>query len=72
MFKNNQILCMRFQCTDVYGCPKLLDIVKGSKNKGPYIQKDKKPHGGGDQWKVFDKRGKRQGTINDKGEKIRD
>ena len=45
---------------------------KGSKNKGPFIQKDKKPHGGGDQWKIFDKKGKRQGTINDKGEKIRD
>ena len=26
MFKNNQILYMRFQCTDVYGCPKLLDM----------------------------------------------
>ena len=24
MFKNNQILYMRFQCTDVYGCPKFL------------------------------------------------
>ena len=28
--KNNQILYMRFQCTDVYGCPKLLDM-DGSK-----------------------------------------
>ena len=26
MFKNNQILYMSFQCTDVYGCPKLLDM----------------------------------------------
>ena len=26
MFKNNQILYMRFQCIDVYGCPKLLDM----------------------------------------------
>ena len=26
MFKNNQILYIRFQCTDVYGCPKLLDM----------------------------------------------
>ena len=26
MFKNNQILYMCFQCTDVYGCPKLLDM----------------------------------------------
>ena len=28
MFINNQILSMRFQCTDVYGCPKLLDMGK--------------------------------------------
>ena len=26
MFENNQILYMRFQCIDVYGCPKLLDM----------------------------------------------
>ena len=27
MFKNNQILYMRFQCTDVYGCPKFLAML---------------------------------------------
>ena len=27
MFKNNQILYMRFQCTDVYGCPKFLAMI---------------------------------------------
>ena len=26
MSENNQILYIRFQCTDVYGCPKLLDM----------------------------------------------
>ena len=26
MFENNQILYMRFQCIDMYGCPKLLDM----------------------------------------------
>ena len=30
IFENNQILYMRFQCTDVYGCPKLLDMVIGT------------------------------------------
>ena len=28
MFLKNQILYMSFQCTDVYGCPKLLDMVR--------------------------------------------
>ena len=27
MFEKNQILYMRFQCIDMYGCPKLLDMV---------------------------------------------
>ena len=26
MFEKNQILYMRFQCIDMYGCPKLLDM----------------------------------------------
>ena len=26
LFENNQILYMRFQCIDMYGCPKLLDM----------------------------------------------
>ena len=26
MFEKNQIFYMSFQCTDVYGCPKLLDM----------------------------------------------
>ena len=28
MFLKNQILYMSFQCTDVYGCPKLLDMLR--------------------------------------------
>ena len=27
MFEKNQILYMTFQCTDVYGCPKFLDMI---------------------------------------------
>ena len=27
MLENNQMLYMSFQCTDVYGCPKLLDML---------------------------------------------
>ena len=27
MFEKNQILYMTFQCTDVYGCPKFLDMA---------------------------------------------
>ena len=37
MFEKNQIFYMSFQCTDVYGCPKLLDML------GVYVSSDFKP-----------------------------
>merc|ERR1712137_688640 len=41
----------------------------GQKNKGEFIQKDRspRPHGGGDQHKLFNNRGKRQGTLGANG-----
>jgi hypothetical protein len=50
-------------------------FYKDPQKKGAFIQPDRagdRTHGGGKQWKVFDARGKRQGTINEEGEKIRD